>query len=146
MMLKLTLAAAALTAAATVQASPPAADATGASLGAAKPFVAKSAESAAPNQLFPPLPSLSSLPQSGTEDAEESAGPGTSVSHRGKKGRRAAPPRKVVETTVRVVVSDASHAYLADVDHQLDQALQGTAREVRGPAGSAGAVAVAMSR
>ncbi len=146
MMLKLTLAAAALTAAALAQASPPGADSSGASLGAAKPFVAKTTESAAPNQLFPPLPSLSSLPQSGTEDAEDSAGPSPAASHRAKKGRRAAPPRKLAETTVRVVVSDASHAYLADVDHQLDQALQGTSREVRGPTGSAGAVAVAMSR
>ena len=90
MMLKLTLAAAALTAAALAQASPPSADSSGASLGAAKPFVAKTTESAAPNQLFPPLPSLSSLPQSGNEDAEDTAGPSTGASHRVKKGHRAA--------------------------------------------------------
>lgn len=102
------------------------------------------AEAAGPNQLFPPLPSLASLPPSVGEQLEEPSATATaSPSHRhGKKTHRPA-PRKVAETSVRMVVSDASQAYLTEAEHKLDDALRATPRDSRA---SAGAVSVAQAR
>ncbi|MGN6232152.1 MAG: hypothetical protein ACTHNZ_13450 [Trinickia sp.] len=100
------------------------------------------AEGAGPNQLFPPLPSLASLPPSAAEQIEEA--PAVGSAHRsGKRGRRAAPHRSVAETSVRMVVSDESQAYLTEVDRKLDEALHNTAREGRV---GADAVSVALTR
>lgn len=101
------------------------------------------APSAAPNQLFPPLPSLASLPPSTAEQIEDA--PAVSSPHRSGKGksRRAPLHRAAAETSVRVIVSDESQAYLTEVDRKLDEALRNTARE-----GHAGAdtVSVAWTR
>ena len=100
------------------------------------------AEGAGPNQLFPPLPSLASLPPSAAEQIEEA--PAVGSAHRSaKRGRRAAPHRSVAETSVRMVVSDESQAYLTEVDRKLDDALRNTAREGRV---GADAVSVALTR
>lgn len=90
--------------------------------------VKPSAEAAGPNELFPPLPSLASLPPSSADPLDEAAP--ISVGHHGGKKARKGAPRKVVETsTVRVVVSDESQAYLADVDRKLDDALRSAPRD-----------------
>lgn len=92
--------------------------------------VKPSAESAGPNQLFPPLPSLASLPASAAEQVEEAAPVGNP--HRsGKKTRRVASRKAVVETSVRVMVSDESQAYLTEVDRKLDEALRNPPHEGR---------------
>ena len=102
-----------------------------------------SAPAAGPNQLFPPLPSLASLPPSAAEQIEDA--PAVSGGHRSGKGksRRAPLHRAMAETSVRMVVSDESQAYLTEVDRKLDEALRNTARE--GHAG-ADAVSVAWTR
>jgi hypothetical protein len=100
------------------------------------------AEGAGPNQLFPPLPSLASLPPSAAEQVEEAA-PINSPHRAGKKGRRTAPHRSVAETSVRMIVSDESQAYLTEADRKLDEALRSTVRD--GHAG-ADAVSVAWTR
>ncbi|WP_206950854.1 hypothetical protein [Trinickia acidisoli] len=99
-------------------------------------------ESAGPSQLFPPLPSLASLPPSAAEQVEEAA-PITSGRHSGKRARRAAWHKAVVEPSIRVVVSDESEAYLAEVDRKLDNALLSATRD---PRVSATAVSVASTR
>lgn len=99
-------------------------------------------EAAGPNQLFPPLPSLASLPPSSADQIEDAAP--VANSHRsGKKGRRAPPARKTIEPSVRVIVSEETQAYLTEVEHKLDDALRAPARDSRGPAG---AVSVAQIR
>lgn len=90
--------------------------------------VRPSAEAAGPNELFPPLPSLASLPPPSAEQLDEAAP--IPAGHRGGKKARKGAPRKVVETSsVRVVVSDESQAYLADVDRKLDDALRSAPRD-----------------
>ena len=90
--------------------------------------VKPSAEAAGPNELFPPLPSLASLPPSSADPLDDAAP--ISAGHRGGKKARKGAPRKVVETrAVRVVVSDESQAYLADVDRKLDDALRSAPRD-----------------
>lgn len=122
----------------------PAARAETTALGGAAPLSVKPpAEAAGPNQLFPPLPSLASLPPSAAEQLEEPSTTAASPSRRhGKKAHRPA-PRKVAETSVRMVVSDASQAYLTEVERKLDDALRATPRDSRA---SAGAVSVAQAR
>lgn len=122
----------------------PAAHAETTALGGASPLSVKpSAEAAGPNQLFPPLPSLASLPPSAAEQLEETTTTVAPAGRRhGKKAHRPT-PHKVVETSVRMVVSDASQAYLADVEHKLDDALRAAPRDSRA---SAGAVSVAQAR
>ncbi|HTH72953.1 MAG TPA: hypothetical protein VL635_00965 [Trinickia sp.] len=120
----------------------PAAHAETTALGGASPLSVKPpAEAAGPNQLFPPLPSLASLPPSAAEQLEEPAAASPGRRH-GKKAHRPA-PHKVAETSVRMVVSDASQAYLTDVEHKLDDALRAAPRDSRA---SAGAVSVAQAR
>lgn len=91
-------------------------------------------EAAGPKQLFPPLPSLASLPPSSAEQIEDAA-PVPSGRRSGKKGRRASPARKAVEASVRVVVSEETQAYLSEVEQKLDDALRAPARDSRRPAG-----------
>lgn len=101
--------------------------------------VKPSSESAGPNQLFPPLPSLASLPASSAEQLEEAA-PAGNAHRSGKKGHRIASRKTVAEPSIRVVVSDESQAYLAQVDRKLDDALRNPVRE-----GRAGTDAVSLA-
>jgi hypothetical protein len=110
----------------------------GASALAAKP----PGEGAGPSQLFPPLPSLASLPPSAAEQVEEVA-PAANGRRTGKKGRKAAWHKTVAEPTVRMVVSDESQAYLTQVDRKLDELLHAPARTAHG---GADAVSVAWTR
>jgi hypothetical protein len=77
---------------------------------------------AAADKVYPPLPSLAMLPPPGAGDDELPVKP---VSHRKKTHvaaqaqERRSPPAPVV----RIVVSDASHAYLDSVQRQIDLAL-----------------------
>jgi len=115
---------------------------TGAPGSAAPLSVKPSAEAAGPNELFPPLPSLASLPPSSAEQLDEAA-PIPGGRRGGKKARRGG-PRKGVETSmVRVVVSEESQAYLADVDRKLDDALRNAPQDAHV---TAGAVSVAQAR
>lgn len=101
--------------------------------------VKPSSENAGPNQLFPPLPSLASLPASSAEQLDAAA-PAGNARRPGKKVRRVAVRRAVVEPSVRIIVSDESQAYLSEVDHKLDDALRNAARE-----GRTGADAVSLA-
>ncbi|RKP44300.1 hypothetical protein [Trinickia fusca] len=122
----------------------PASDGQAFSLATSKALTAKPTESAAPNQLFPPLPSLASLPGSGADEADDGPATPATTRHGSKKSRRG-PAHKVavVETSVRVVVSDESHTYLATVERKLDEVMQGSTREARVPTD---AVSLAMTR
>jgi hypothetical protein len=91
----------------------------GADLQSAGAFPA--ATPAAADKVYPPLPSLAMLPPPGASDDDLPLKP---AAHR-KKARaavqaqeRRSPPGPVV----RIVVSDASHAYLDSVQRQIDQA------------------------
>jgi hypothetical protein len=80
-----------------------------------------SAFPAAADKVYPPLPSLAMLPPQGAGDDDL---PLKRVSHRKKHAavqaqERRSPPGPVA----RIVVSDASHAYLDAVQRQIDQAL-----------------------
>ncbi|WP_259460668.1 hypothetical protein [Paraburkholderia sp. BL23I1N1] len=77
---------------------------------------------AAPDKVYPPLPSLAMLPPASSGDDDLPVKP---APHR-KKSRapiqmqeRRSPPTP----PVRLIVSDASHAYLDTVQRQIDQAL-----------------------
>lgn len=78
---------------------------------------------AAADKVYPPLPSLAMLPPPSASDDDLPLKPASS--HRKKWHAAAqvqehrAPPGPVV----RIVVSDASHAYLDSVQRQIDQAL-----------------------
>ncbi|MFM0172458.1 hypothetical protein [Paraburkholderia sediminicola] len=77
---------------------------------------------AAADKVYPPLPSLAMLPPPAAGDDDLPLKPAT---HRKKPHvavqaqERRSPPGPVV----RIVVSDASHAYLDSVQRQIDQAL-----------------------
>ena len=125
----------------TACAAPPADDAQAATsqIDSSKPFAIKpTTATAAPNQVFPPIPSFASLPPS-PGDSDEDA-PAPAESRHSKKGRRA-PARRAPELQVRMVVSDESHAYLANVETQLDALLQSPSRDRHV---AAGAESVAM--
>ena len=94
------------------------------------PSVKPSPENAGPNQLFPPLPSLASLPASSAEQLEEVAPVGNT--HRsGKKARRTTWRKPAAEPSIRMVVSDESQAYLTEVDRKLDDVLRNPAHDAR---------------
>lgn len=101
--------------------------------------VKPSSENAGPNQLFPPLPSLASLPASAAEQLEEAA-PVSSAHRAGKKGRRTAWRKPAPEPSIRMVVSDESQAYLTEVDRKLDEVLCNPTRD-----GSTGTDAVSLA-
>ncbi|CAE6715947.1 hypothetical protein R69927_04846 [Paraburkholderia domus] len=77
---------------------------------------------AAADKVYPPLPTLAMLPPSSGSDDDLPVKP---ASHRKKSHvpiqmqERRGPPMPAV----RLVVSDASHAYLDSVQRQIDQAL-----------------------
>jgi hypothetical protein len=136
-MFRFTLLAATL-ASATALASPPADDASSHAAGSAatKPVAA----AASPSQLLPPLPPLASLPAAVAASVDEA--PSTPVSPSAKKARRTS-GRKPPEAPVRMVVTDKSRQYLADVNRQLDALLQAGPSDRRS---STAAQAVALSR
>jgi hypothetical protein len=72
---------------------------------------------AAADKVYPPLPTLSMLPPASDDDDEPVVKPAS----RKKKAR--VQDRKAALPTARLVVSDASHAYLGNVEKQLDLAL-----------------------
>jgi hypothetical protein len=118
-------------------AAPPADDAS--SHAAGSPATKPVAGAASPNQLLPPLPPLASLPAAvaaSVDDAPATPGPPS------KKSKHA-PARKPPETSVRMVVTDKSRQYLADVERQLDAVLQAAPSDRRP---STTAQAVALSR
>lgn len=81
------------------------------------------AAAAAPDKVYPPLPSLAMLPPGGGSEVEPA--PTTVVRTRGGKRKVVlAPARKAAEPVPRMVVSEASHTYLAGIEHQLEAALQ----------------------
>ena len=77
---------------------------------------------AAADKVYPPLPSLAMLPLPAAGDDDLPAKP---ASHRRKSHVAAQAPehRSPPVPAVRIVVSDASHAYLDAVQRQIDQAL-----------------------
>ncbi|WP_116138181.1 hypothetical protein [Trinickia diaoshuihuensis] len=101
-----------------------------------------SGESAGPGQLFPPLPSLASLPPSAAEQVEDAA-PANGGRRTGKKGHKSASRKSAAEPVVRVVVSDESQLYLTQVDRKLDDILHASARSAHGGADT---VSVAWTR
>lgn len=113
--------------------------------GGASPSSKAAAEAAGPNELFPPLPSLASLPPSSSQQLEEDAAPVTTARRSGKKTRRVI-PHKAAETTVRVIVSDESLAYLATVERTLDDALRDASHDARDRHPIAGPVSIAEVR
>jgi hypothetical protein len=80
---------------------------------------ATAATTASADKVYPPLPTLAMLPPSTGGDDDPPAP--RSTSHNKKKTHqhdcRCAMP------TPRLVVSDASHTYLKDIERQLDSAL-----------------------
>nr|WP_179403801.1 hypothetical protein [Burkholderia guangdongensis] len=95
--------------------------------------------SAPPDQVFPPLPSLASLPHSANGDDEAPA----SASVRHSKKFRHAPVKKPPEFQVHLVVTGESRAALAAVDKQLDALIENGARDRR--VTGQGASSIAMS-
>ena len=72
---------------------------------------------AASDKVYPPLPTLAMLPPNSDEEDD----PQPRVSPRKKKSR--VPDRKSVTPVPHMIVSDASHAYLGNIEKQLDLAL-----------------------
>ncbi|MFL9865057.1 hypothetical protein PQR67_12845 [Paraburkholderia fungorum] len=106
--------------AATLLAAPAFAGQPGTDLQSASPLSA--ALPAAADKVYPPLPSLAMLPPSSGSDDDLPVKP---APHR-KKSRAPMPVqdhRGPPMPAVRLVVSDASHAYLDSVQRQIDQAL-----------------------
>jgi hypothetical protein len=141
-MFRLMISIAALACGTAACAAPPADDAQAAasSIDSSKPFPIKpTTATAAPNQVFPPIPSFASLPPSSGDSDEDAQAPAETTRH-SKKGRRA-PVKKAPEMQAHMVVSDESHAYLANVETQLDALLQTPSRDKHV---ASGGVAVAM--
>ncbi|MEX3955907.1 hypothetical protein [Trinickia sp. EG282A] len=124
-------------------AAPPA-DAQAAAAGSTTALASKPV-SAQPDQVLPPLPPLTSLPPSSAQEVTDSssASPPRTTRHSKKMARVTPRPGKAAETTVRVVVSPDSHAYLASVSDKLDAVLQGGASSVHV---TLDAASVAMAR
>jgi hypothetical protein len=72
---------------------------------------------AAADKVYPPLPTLAMLPPATDDDDEPPVKPSV------KKKKMRAPSQKWTQPTARLVVSDESHAYLGDIEKQLDLAL-----------------------
>lgn len=72
---------------------------------------------AAPDKVYPPLPTLAMIPPA-TDDDEETA-PRPSA----RKKKSHAPERRLAGPQARLVVSDATRAYLGGIEKQIDLAL-----------------------
>ena len=90
--------------------------------GAAQPAAASAlvmpASPAASDKVYPPLPTLAMLPPNSDDEDD----PQPKLSQQRKKKSRG-PDRKSVAPVPHMVVSDASHAYLGNIEKQLDLAL-----------------------
>jgi hypothetical protein len=73
---------------------------------------------AASDKVYPPLPTLAMLPPNSDDEDD----PQPKLSQQRKKKIRI-PDRKSVAPVPHMVVSDASHAYLGNIEKQLDLAL-----------------------
>lgn len=80
---------------------------------------ATGAATAAADKVYPPLPTLSMLPPSSGDDDDDAARP-HAAGHK-KKPHRA--DCRCSAPSARLVVSDASRAYLQGIERQLDVAL-----------------------
>jgi hypothetical protein len=92
---------------------------------AAAALAASSVASAAPasaDKVYPPLPTLAMLPPSSGDD-DEPVAPVASKPAAKKRKARAAVDLRPTAPAARLVVSDASRAYLRSVEKQLDLAL-----------------------
>ena len=89
---------------------------------AAPPDALMPATAAAPDRVYPPLPSLAMLPPGGAGGTEAELAP--AVRTRGKRKVVTTQWRKAAEPVPRMVVSEASHTYLAGIERQLEVALQ----------------------
>ncbi len=96
-----------------------------------RPAVAAPADGAAPDRVYPPLPSMSLLPAGTAAAPDDGAEPAPSSAH--AQGRKRRVPALLPVALVRkpaavpaprLVVSEASHAYLAGIEQQLEQALK----------------------
>ncbi|KMW45045.1 hypothetical protein PQH03_14015 [Ralstonia insidiosa] len=80
------------------------------------------AAAAAADKVYPPLPSLAMLPPGGGGSEIE---PAPAARTRGSKRKATfVQVRKAADPVPRMVVSEASHTYLAGIEHQLEAALQ----------------------
>ncbi|MDO3560658.1 hypothetical protein [Ralstonia pseudosolanacearum] len=77
---------------------------------------------AAPDKVYPPLPTLAMLPPASGGGGGGGGEPAPATT--GHRKVATLKLRKSAEPMPRMVVSDASHAYLASIEHQLEQALQ----------------------
>jgi hypothetical protein len=75
---------------------------------------------AAADKVYPPLPSLAMLPPSDSNDDDPLPAPGGAS--RKKHGHAIVRVRQVTPA-VKLIVTDASRAYLQDIEKQLDAAL-----------------------
>ena len=116
----------------TAFAAPPATDAQSApsdQLDASKPFAIKpTTATAAPNQVFPPIPAFAAVPPPPPSDGWDDDSPAPAETHHGggRKGRRV-PVKKVApapEMPVHMVVTEDSRAYLTTVSAKLDAMMQ----------------------
>jgi hypothetical protein len=92
---------------------------TDASAAAAPQATASAQPAAATDKVYPPLPSLAMLPPSDNDDEPLPAPGGASK----KKHGRAIVRVRQVTPAVKLIVTDASRAYLQDIEKQLDAAL-----------------------
>jgi hypothetical protein len=92
----------------------------------------KPVASAEPDKLRPPLPPLASLPPSAAQEVEDDAAAPRGTRRTKKTAHARTRVGKVLDTPIRMVVSDQSRAYLASVSSKLDAVLQGAKQDVRG--------------
>lgn len=72
---------------------------------------------AAPDKVYPPLPTLAMLPPATDDDGDTAPRPTA------RKKKFHAPERRFAAPPARLVVSDASRVYLGGIEKQLDLAL-----------------------
>lgn len=79
--------------------------------------VSTASVAAAPDKVYPPLPTLAMLPPNTDDDGDTAPRPAA------RKKKLRAPERRFSAPPARLVVSDASRAYLGGIERQLDLAL-----------------------
>jgi hypothetical protein len=78
------------------------------------------AANAAPDKVYPPLPTLAMLPPPQSDDDDAPAAP----AKRGSRGKKGAVVRKNEMPAARLVVSDTSRSYLTSIEQEIDHAMQ----------------------
>jgi hypothetical protein len=91
----------------------------------------KPAVSAEPDRLLPPLPPLASLPPSAAQEVEDDAAAPRGARRTRKPSHARTRAGKVLDTPIRMVVSEQSRAYLASASSKLDAVLQGADQDAR---------------